>query len=202
MLDRQSERLGPGPRIAPMQTGELTQEAMEVRAELRQIAGRDVPNPTLADTPEIVATMLRHPRLFRATIQLGLQLQGASALPARDRELMVLRLAWLCQAPYEFGEHVLIARREGIGRTEVERIIAGSEAPGWSDYERALLRAVEELRADATITDATWSVLARHLNEQQLIELPILVGHYQMAAYYQNALRLRLHAGNHGLAAR
>ena len=48
--------------------------------------------------------------------------------------------------------------------------------------------------------DATWEVLARYLNTQQLIELPVVVGQYQTVAYYQNSLKLRLHEGNLGLA--
>jgi hypothetical protein len=52
------------------------------------------------------------------------------------------------------------------------------------------------------ISDATWGMLARRLDERQLIELPIVVGQYQTVAYYQNSLRLRLHTGNLGLKAR
>jgi alkylhydroperoxidase family enzyme len=52
------------------------------------------------------------------------------------------------------------------------------------------------------ISDATWGALAQHLDEQQLIELPVVIGQYQAVAYYQNSLRLRLHSGNAGLSAR
>jgi alkylhydroperoxidase family enzyme len=81
-------------------------------------------------------------------------------------------------------------------------VTRGSTAPGWSDHDRAILRAVEELRADAMISDATWSVLAGDLDDRQLIELVMLIGQYETVAYYQNALRLRLREGNQGLSAR
>jgi alkylhydroperoxidase family enzyme len=147
-------------------------------------------------------TMLRHPGLFARQAEIGVQLIGKGVLSARDRELAILRVGWLCQAPYEWGEHVIIAKKLGITSDEIEAITIGSGAPGWSEHEAAILRAVEELLADAMISDATWDVLAKRLDERQLIELPSLIGQYQAVAYYQNSLRLRLHGGNLGLRAR
>jgi alkylhydroperoxidase family enzyme len=151
---------------------------------------------------EIVLTMARHPGLFAVQTDIGIQLLAHGALAARDRELAVLRIGWLCQAPYEWGEHVLVAKSVGISTAEIERITHGAEADGWTVHDRAILRATEELYRDAMISDATWETLAATLDERQLIELPILVGQYQTVAYYQNALRLRLHDGNAGLVAR
>ena len=156
----------------------------------------------LARLPEIIRTMMRHPALFARQTDVGVTLLTQGKLSARDRELTILRVAWLCQAPYEWGEHVMIARHAGIGREEVERIVTGSVDPGWNEYDRAILRAVEELHGDAMIADATWAVLAARLDEAQLIELSVLIGQYQAVAYYQNSLKLRLHGGNKGLSAR
>jgi alkylhydroperoxidase family enzyme len=65
-----------------------------------------------------------------------------------------------------------------------------------------VLRAAEELRANAMIGDATWEQLAQRLSPYQLVELCVLIGHYSTVAYFQNALRLPLDRGNDGLAAR
>ncbi len=81
-------------------------------------------------------------------------------------------------------------------------MIYGPDAEGLDEHENAILRAVDELHGDSMISDATWSALAKRLDERQLIELPIIVGQYQTVAYYQNSLRLRLHTGNLGLKAR
>jgi alkylhydroperoxidase family enzyme len=132
---------------------------------------------------------------------LAFQLYGGKLSP-RDRELVVLRIGWLCKAPYEWGEHVKIGKRVGLTQEEIERATRGSTAPGWGEDDRAIVRAAEELHQDAMIADETWEVLSRRLDEQQLIELPLLVGQYQGLAYLQNALRLRLIPGNPGLSAR
>src|SRR3546814_18612499 len=101
----------------------------------------------VANLPEIVRTMLRHPDLVARQTDVGSQLLARGALTPRDRELAVLRIGWLCQAPYEFGEHVYVAKSVGISSDEIERITQGSGAPDWNEHERAVLKAVEELHS-------------------------------------------------------
>lgn len=215
---------GDGPRVTPIELDAAT-PALETildrmhqvntaldsrgKASIAKLVAEGGSPPTDAEgaaevrtLPEIVRTMLRHADLFTCQTDLGIQLLSRGALPPRERELAVLRIGWLCQAPYEFGEHVMVAKKVGVTSEEIEWIIQGSAAPGWSEHDRAVIRATEELYADAMISDATWAVLARRYCDKQLIELPILIGQYQTVAYYQNALRLRLHEGNDGLKAR
>lgn len=221
---RETLVLGDGPRIQPLSVDELTDDLLQILARMIQLnsaidsreketltdlmAGQaaDASAAGLADTianlPEILRTMLRHPNLFARQVDIGIQLLGEGALSGRDRELAILRIGWLCQAPYEWGEHVLVAKKLGIGSEEIDRITRGSGAAGWSEHEQAILRAAEELHADAMISDATWATLAKRLDERQLIELPVVIGQYQTVAYSQNSLRLRLHNGNLGLKAR
>jgi len=212
------------PRIAPLDVSELTDDLLAIVSRMIKVntalGSREqetltdlMPDPAgvapasdlsavLAQLPEIVRTMLRHPELFARQVDMGIQLLAQGALAPRDRELAILRIGWLCQAPYEWGEHVQVAQKLGIGREEIERITRGSAADGWSEHEQAIVRAAEELFEGAMISDATWATLAKRLDERQLIELPIVVGQYQTVAYYQNSLRLCLHEGNLGLQAR
>jgi alkylhydroperoxidase family enzyme len=97
---------------------------------------------------------------------------------------------------------VRIGRDLGLTEAEIERVTEGSSAEGWSEHERALLSAVEELHDDAMIGDETWSVLSRSMTETQLFELTVLVGQFTTVAYWQNALRLPLGKGSAGLKAR
>ncbi len=213
------------PRILPLKVDELSDDLIaiivrmiavnravdsreqDVLTDLVPDSGASVLSPAdksalLANLPEIVRTMLRHPNLFARQVDIGIQLLAEGRLPPRDRELAILRMGWLCQAPYQWGEHILVAKKLGITSDEIERITLGSEASGWSEFEAAILKATDELYQSAMISDATWTVLAKHLDDQQLIELPIVIGQYQTVAYYQNSLRLRLHEGNSGLKAR
>ncbi len=200
---RQHEILGRSPRLSPLAPHELTDAAIEINNRIRAIAIRDLETKTLENMPEVVATMLRHSALFERQVTTGIQISVHGTLAPRERELAVLRIGWLCGAPYEFGEHVHIARGLGFSSADIAAIKIGSGDTHWMDtHERAILAAVEELHGNAMIADTTWAVLAQSWNEQQLIELPMLVGHYQQTAYIQNTLRLRLHPGNDGLMAR
>jgi alkylhydroperoxidase family enzyme len=151
--------------------------------------------------PAVFGLMLKHPKLYRCQMDMGVQLFNG-AIPVRDRELAVMRVGWLCRAPYEWGQHVIIAKRYGITTEEVERVTHGSAATGWSEHEAAILGGVEELIGNQMISDATWNTLASTWNDQQLIEFPTLIGQYVATAYSQNALRVQLNENNIGLRQR
>ncbi len=195
---RHARILGQPPRIAPLQPHEFTPDIRALKATID--AAAEVNDND--DISEWLATVLRHPALFRAHTALAVRLM-TGILPARDRELAVMRTGWLAQAPFEWGGHVELAKRiAGITDEEVERVTIGSAAPGWDEHDAAVLRAVEEMFVSAMISDATWAVLAKRWDESQLIELPILIGQYLGVAFLQNSLRVVLPQGYEGLNAR
>jgi 4-carboxymuconolactone decarboxylase len=196
---RDAAIIGQEPRIPPMRADEMGPETMELIRDMRRVVGLDPDGMT--EVPDYMSTILRHPVLYRAFGDYGLTLL-TGVIPARLREIAILRTGWLCRAPFEWGEHVGIGKRIGLTAEEIERTTRGSADPAWDAAERAVLRAVEELHADMSISDATWAELEKHLDRIQLIELPFLVGHYHQVAMYQNAIRLRPPPGNDGLASR
>jgi alkylhydroperoxidase family enzyme len=200
---RQARITGFEPRIPPLPASEVGAEGAEIVRSLRAAAGL----AEAAAIPDIVATLLRHPGLYARHAAIGAELFGKGALSPRQRELAILRTGWLCAAPFEWGEHVAIAKRAGLGAAEIEALtqdadLAGWNETDWNEADWAIVRAAEELHRDAMISDAVWSVLASFLDERQLIELVYVVGHYTKVAYLQNALRLRLSPENEGLFAR
>lgn len=196
---RQFEVAGKPPRIAPLRPDEMGEEARAISARIRQAAGASTP---AGEIPEYIATFLKHPALYEKHVALGTELLGNGTLTPRQRELAVLRTGWLCGAPYEWGEHVEIAKRAGLSGEEIERVTRGADEAGWNAQDRAILRAAEELHSGAMISDATWADLESFLDERQLIELPYVIGNYTKVAFFQNTLRLRLRPDNQGLAAR
>ena len=147
----------------------------------------------------IFSTLARHTDLFRAWLPFGGFLLGGGVLPARERELLILRTGWNCSSPYEWGQHVRIAESLGIEREEIERVAAGPDAAGWSPGEATLLRAADELHENAKISDGTWERLAETYDERGLIEIAMLVGHYHMVAFALNSLEVELDEGLEGL---
>ena len=104
--------------------------------------------------------MSHHPAILRRFMSpWAPQLLVKGSLPARERELLILRTGWNCQSEYEWGQHVAIGRAVGLTDVELARIKAGPDADGWSDGDAALLRAADELHAGSNITGETWARL-------------------------------------------
>lgn len=123
-----------------------------------------------------------HPRLTTAYHTFNGHILFATTLTVRQRELLVLRVAAVRDAEYEWAQHAVLAGDAGIDAGEVARVAEGPDAPGWSPLEAAMLRAVDELVADALVTEATWKVLAAELDERQLMDLVFTVGAYDLLA--------------------
>lgn len=145
------------------------------------------PLPSDDGTLNIFATLQHHPDLLRRWLVFGAHVLSKSTLSPRVRELLILRTGWLCRAPYEWGQHVVIARREGVTDDEIERIAEGAEADGWDAVDAALLRAADELHADQCIGDATWHTLAGSFDEQQLLDIVFTVGQYTLVSMALNS---------------
>jgi hypothetical protein len=78
---------------------------------------------------------------------------------------------------------------------EIARIAAGPDAAGWSEESRAVLRAADELRREAFISDGAWVVLSKQYNIKQLIEIVFTVGGYTMTGLAINSFGIRTEPG-------
>lgn len=202
---RQREIIDNPPRIEADYSESNVRAAKIHTAKLMTTAsgGARSPSPddvNLSDIPEMVVTLMGcHPELYEKVADVSVTLMASSSLPRRELELVVLRADWLCQSPYNFGEHVPIAKRFGITDAEIERVKRGADAQGWSEHDQALVRAAEELHVDSMLSDATWETLAKTYSDKQIFELIVLVGQFTLVTYFQNSLRLKLSENNAGL---
>jgi hypothetical protein len=87
---------------------------------------------------------------------------------------------------------VTIAKEAGLTDREILRITKGPAAEGWSIFEAALLQAVDELHEDVFISDATWNTLAKQYSEQQLMDLVLTVGQYNLISMALNSFGVQL----------
>ena len=184
---RMAQTVADGPRYAPLTLDEVSPEGHEQVNAMRTAFNIPDDRPF----PDVSLITLRHPGMFRAQMVLGLEIAAKGTIPPRERELAILRIAQLARAPFEWCEHVDIGKAFGVTPEEIERVIEGSSAPGWTEHEAALLRAVEEMIADHCMSDATWGTLAKTYDEKQMLELPMLVGSYLMTALQQNSLKIQ-----------
>ncbi len=174
---------GAGPRIGPGGRRDLGLVTWAFTRLAGRVAG--------TEPPALFTVLGRARGLFRGWLHFAARLMPGGRLPRRDSELVILRVAMLAHSDYELAHHRRLARRVGVSEAELERVAEGPEAPGWSERERLLLRATDELCELHDVTDETWAELSRQLDERRLIELLLLVGHYRMLATTLRALRIR-----------
>src|SRR5581483_8446142 len=148
------------PRIQPLKPGELNDEQREA---LKPFEGRPLLN--------IFGTLAHAPKAMTRFLEWGnYVLSRRNSLPAREREIVILRVGFLCKSGYEFTQHTRIGLREGLSADETARVKQGADA-GWSEADAALIRAADELVRDHFVTDATWAALGKHFDQKQCMDV-------------------------------
>jgi 4-carboxymuconolactone decarboxylase len=176
------------PRISPLPESEWSDGQRELLdAILLDTFGSPAPDVPRSDD-NVFTTLVRHEGLFKVWLRFGGFLLSRGELPARERELLILRAGFNCGSDYEWGQHARLAEKLGLPREEIDRVAAGPDAEGWSEADSTLLRAADELHEAAKISDETWALLAETYGERALIEIPMVVGHYTMLAFALNSL--------------
>ncbi|MDH5676586.1 MAG: carboxymuconolactone decarboxylase family protein [Myxococcales bacterium] len=170
------------PRIAPLQPDSYTPAQREA---LAPYAARD-------QLFNIFTTLGRVPEALKAFSTWGSFVLRDSSLPARERELLILRVGWSCRAGYEWAQHARIGRHAGLSAQELEGIKAGPAWESWGEGDRVLLHAADELVNAHFVSDATWGALAARFNERQLMDLVFVVAHYTQVCMMLNTFGVQL----------
>jgi alkylhydroperoxidase family enzyme len=141
--------------------------------------------------PNVFTTLARHRRLFRRWLRFAGALMPGGLLPRAESELVILRVARNCGSEYEWGHHERLGRAAGLTAAEIEAAREGPGAAGLSPRQDLLLRVADELHAERTIGEELWRELRPAYSDAELIELCMLVGHYEMLAMTLNALAVQ-----------
>jgi len=177
------------PRIAPVTKDTWTPEQEELLKPFQREGG---------DIYNVYSTMANHPALFKDWLQFASYILRRSSLPPRDREMLILRIGWLCNAEYEWAQHVRIGKGAGLTDDDIQHIMDGPEAEDIPENDRSLLQAVDELRADAVISDETWNALSKTYSKEQMMDLVFTVGEYNLVSMALNSFGVQLDEGLEG----
>ncbi len=171
------------PRIPPSAEGDWDDETRELLDRLGRM--------------NIFTTLAHHPKLLKRWLVFGSHVLAKSTLPARERELLILRVGWRCGSPYEFGQHTVIGEQAGVTSEEVRRLTQPG-LDGWEPRDAALVAAADELVDQHRITDATWAALAGSWSTEQLIDIVFTVGQYVMVSMALNTFEVPIDDGMPG----
>ena len=172
----------PEPRIPPGSPRDIGR----VNALITRLLGA----ATGGGPPHLFTTLARHRGLFRRWLRFAGALMPGGVLPRADSELVILRVAHNCDCEYEWRHHERLGEAAGLSAEEIRRVRSGPAAGGWSARQVLLLRAADELHAERAMSDELWSELRPRLSDEELIELCMLIGHYEMLAMTLNTLRV------------
>ncbi len=159
------------PRIHPLSLSELDGDAAKVLEPILD-AGRPW---------NIFLILARHPDLARRWLVFSNHVLFKSTIPAREREIAILRVGWLCESEYEWAQHTIIGTDAGLTAEEIERIKEGPEGE-WNELDRLILSATDQLHHEKNINDETWEELRKHWGEKQLMDLVFAVGQYTLVS--------------------
>ena len=171
------------PRILPLSDAEMSPAHREALA------------PYVRDDGiihNIFRTIGRYPSALKRWTPFIQHVLFKSSLALREKELLILRVAALRGCGYAWRQHVRIARRAGLADSEIGAIRDNPTGPQWSATDAALLQAAEDLVRTARIADATWSSLSKTLSQEQLIDVILTVGQYDLAAMFLNSCDVEL----------
>ena len=181
------------PRVPPVDLDQIDDEQREALAVFTGIQ-RDVTKSEGA-VLNIFRTLVHAPKGLTAFLAWGgYILSRRNSLSERDRELVILRVGYNCKSGYEFTQHTRIGLDAGLTEAEIEAIKAGPDDPSWSEADRAMLRATDDLTSDFHVSDASWSALS-FLSDKQKMDLVMTVGQYTQVSMMLNSFGVQLDAG-------
>ena len=181
------------PRIAPVDLSQIDDEQREALAVFGGIQ-RDVTKSEGA-VLNIFRTLVHAPKAMTAFLAWGgYILSRRNSLSERDRELVILRAGFNCGSGYEFTQHTRIGLNAGLTEAEIEAIKAGPDDPSWSETDRAMLRATDDLTHDFHVSDASWAALSGFTDKQKM-DLVMTVGQYTQVSMMLNSFGVQLDPG-------
>jgi alkylhydroperoxidase family enzyme len=139
-------------------------------------------------------TLLRNFEAGDRIRPLGSYFLTKGTLEPRDRELVIHRVTARCGAEYEWGVHAeIFGRVLGFGDGWIDATAASAASDRrWNERESLLIRFVDELHDTSTVSDETWSAMAMHWSDEQLLELLMLAGWYHLISFVANGARVPL----------
>ena len=169
-------------RITPIVPGtrpELAAQEAQIQAERGRIS-------------PLYQVLLNSPPIAHGWEQMLSAVRNRNSLPAGLRELVILRVAVLNRAPYEFDAHVPHALNAGVTQTVIDGLRA---VPLAADLplvpaERVALRLCDAMTRDIEVPDALYAEVQQHFGAQGQIDLVATIAAYNMVSRFLVALQI------------
>lgn len=166
----------PPARMPQLRPEEFSEQAKEMFARWKQGPFKD------ADKNPVLKTFIHAPKLADLFSQLNIHLLLTNSVPLRQRQIAIMRTAWLTRATYMWSSHLRTSLNFGLEPELFAPLQVGAEDPYFTAFEKVVVRATDELVADRRIGDETWAALSAEWSHEQMLDFMFTVGAYVLVA--------------------
>ncbi|MDO9178194.1 MAG: carboxymuconolactone decarboxylase family protein [Agitococcus sp.] len=132
-------------------------------------------------------TLMGNFRIFSRWILFASSLMPYGELKRRETELIILRVAWNCRCQYEWAQHKQISQQVGLTEHDLLNVTIGTDGFPKDSCEALLMRSCDEFHHQRMISEKTWQMLTRVYSDKDLLEILMVIGHYEMLAGVLNS---------------
>jgi 4-carboxymuconolactone decarboxylase len=175
----------PTPRMPPVREDEMTDD---MRGFLQKWTGGIFRG---ASSNPVLLTFAHHPKLADLFSQFNIHLLSTNTLPVKQRQIAIMRTAWICKATYMWSSHLSTSVRCGLSPDIFHPIQVGAADPYFTEFERVVIRATEELVNDRQVSAANWQALMKEWDNQQMLDFMFTVGAYVTVAGVMRSARVQ-----------
>jgi alkylhydroperoxidase family enzyme len=178
-------------RLGPRPISEWSDADLEVmRGRLTRAEKYLTRSPDAPPLPNLLGLFGHHPKLSSSFMGFSGLMLDEPLLDPREREILILRTAYRSRSHYEWAQHVRIGYETGLTKQQVAAIPAGAAHEVWTEHERLLLAATDELIDERRLGEANYAALAQRYSPAELLELLFVVGSYLCLALVLNSVDL------------
>ncbi|TCM18767.1 alkylhydroperoxidase family enzyme [Novosphingobium sp. PhB165] len=162
----------PAPRIPPLEPERFTEETDQF---FNRWTGGFFKN---ADRNPVLMTFAHHPQLGDLFSQFNVHLLSTSTLPVKERQIAIMRTAWLCKARYMWSSHLNTSMLCGLSPEMFRPLQVGADDPYFTEFECSVIRATEDLVERHEVSPENWAALREEWDERQMLDFLFTVGAY------------------------
>lgn len=133
--------------------------------------------------------LLHSPPVAEGWLALLTAIRQKCSLSARMRELVIMRIAVINGADYEFRAHTPFALAEGISQQQIDALREG-KIHLFDPVEQSVLAYAESMTRDIRVPDAVFNAVKPHFNEREMVELTATIAAYNLVSRFLEAMQI------------
>lgn len=136
----------------------------------------------------LYSMLLNAPPVAEGWLALFTAIRQQCTLRGDYRELVILRVALLNGASYEYQVHVPFALREGVTQSQIDALAHWQDSAALTPAQRAVLAYTDSMTREIHVPDAVFDALRGSFNTREIVELTATIGGYNLVSRFLEAL--------------